>query len=105
MQNRNKSELSKILGIPKTTTTIASIIKQFEENGSLENRRGRRRLLTARYKTKLSRVLIQGRRQSLSDATNFMNEGKDQTFCQKTIERKKSFPWLQTEGCKEEGGR
>ena len=39
-------------------------------------------------KQNLSRVLKQGRHQTLSDITNFVNEGKDRTFCQKTIERK-----------------
>lgn len=80
--NKNKSELSKILGIPRTT--IASVVKKFEESGCIENRsgRGRRRLFTIRDENK------QGRRQTLSDITNVVNEGKDRAFCQKTIERK-----------------
>lgn len=86
--NKNKSQLSKILGIPRTT--ISSVIKKFEESGSIENRsgRGRRSLFTVRDENELSRVLKQGRRQSLSDITNIVNEGKDRTFCQKTVERK-----------------
>ena len=85
--NKNKSELSKVLGIPRTT--ISSVIKKFEESGSTENRsgRGRRRLFTVRDENKLSRVLKQGPRQTLSDITNTVNEGKDRAFCQKTVER------------------
>ena len=92
---KNKSKLSKILGI--SSTTIVSVIKKFEESGSLEKRsgRGRRRLFTFRNESKLSRVLKQGRHQTLSDVTNFLNEGKDRSFYQKTIERK-----IRSLGCK-----
>ena len=72
---------------------MSSRIKKFKENGSPENRSGRdrRRLFTVRDETKLSRVLKQGCRQTCSDITNFVNEGKDRTFCLKTTERKIRF--------------
>ena len=83
--NKNISNLSQILGIPRST--IKSVIKKYETFGSVENRcgRGRKKLFKDRDVTKLSRILKVNRKKSLQDVTNLMNEGMDQTFCKITI--------------------
>ena len=87
-ENTNISELSRIFGIPRTT--IGSVIKKFNQTGSVENRsgRGRKKLFTVRDSTELSRVVKQNRRRSLADITTKFNENKEHTFCKKTVERK-----------------
>ena len=86
-ENKNISELSRL---PRTT--IGSVIKKFNQTGSVENRsgRGRKKLFTVRDSTELSRVVKQNRRRSLADITTKFNENKEHTFCKKTIERKNS---------------
>ena len=80
-ENKNISELSRIFGIPKTT--IGSVIKKFNQTGSIENRseRGRNKLFPVRNSTELSRVLVkQNRRRSLGDITTKLNENKEQDY-------------------------
>ena len=86
--NKNISELSRIFGIPRRI--VGSVIKKFHEFGSVENRsgRGRKRLFSDRDTTQLSRVVKQNRRRPLQDITTIINEGKDHTFCTKTVQRK-----------------
>ena len=86
--NQNMSELSEMLGIPRST--FKSVIGKYKQFGSVENRsgRGKKKLFTDRDVTKLSRILKANRKKSLQDVTNLMNEGMDHTFCTKTIERK-----------------
>lgn len=85
---KNKAELGRLLGIPRTT--INSIIKKFEVHGSVENRHrsGRKPKFTVRDEVQLSRVMKNNRRGTLNDITNEINEGKDSTFCSKTVRRK-----------------
>ena len=61
-ENKNKAELSRIYGIPRTT--ISSVIKKYQDYGTVENRggRGRRKLFTDRDMTKLSRVVKDNRK-------------------------------------------
>ena len=86
--NKNISELARIFGIPRRT--IGSVIKKFQQFGSVENRsgRGRKRLFTDRDTNQLSRVVKQNRRRPLQDITTIINEGKDHSFCTKTVQRK-----------------
>ena len=85
---KNKADLGRLLGIPRTT--INSIIKKFEVHGSVENRHrsGRKPKFTVRDEVQLSRVMKNNRRGTLNDITNEINEGKDSTFCSKTVRRK-----------------
>lgn len=86
--NRNVSELSRIFGIPRRT--IGSVIKKFNDFGSVENRsgRGRKKLFSDRDVSQLSRVAKQNRRRSLQDITSIINEGRGHSFCTKTVQRK-----------------
>ena len=86
--NKNISELARIFGIPRRT--IGSVIKKFQQFGSVENRsgRGRKRLFTDRNTNQLSRVVKQNRRRLLQDITTIINEGKDHSFCTKMVQRK-----------------
>lgn len=88
--NKNISELSRTLGIPRRT--VGSVIKKFQVFGSVENQsgRGRKKLFTARDTTQLSRVVKENRRRSLQDITAIINEGNEHSFSTKTVQRKLS---------------
>ena len=85
---KNKAELGRLLGIPRTT--INSIIKKFEVHGSVENRHrsGRKPKFNVRDEVQLSRVMKNNRRGTLNDITKNIHDGKDS--CSKTV-RKKLF--------------
>ncbi|XP_061168330.1 uncharacterized protein LOC133177281 [Saccostrea echinata] len=87
-ENRNTSELERILGIPMST--IRSIVKKFDETGQVENRRGRgrKKVFTDRDKNKLSRVVKENKRRTYEDITGIINEGNNHRFCSRTIKRK-----------------
>jgi transposase len=84
----NKAELSRMFNVPRTT--ISSILKKFEEEGTVETkpRSGRRVLFTARDTTAAVRLVKKERKATLADITAKLNQEKDQTFCQKTVVRK-----------------
>lgn len=85
---KNKAEIGRLLGIPRTT--IVSIIKKFEVHGSVENRHrsGRKPKFSVRDEVQLSRIMKSNRRGTLDDITSEINNAKDSTFCSKTVRRK-----------------
>ena len=87
-QGQSKSNLAQIFSIP--WSTVHSIIKRFEERGTVENghRSGRRKLFTARDESQLDQLVKRERRAPLRDITANFNENKDRTFSSKTIARK-----------------
>ena len=100
---KNKAELGRLLGIPRTT--INSILnKKFEVHGSVENRHrsGRKPKFTVRDEVQLARVMKNNRRGTLNDITNEINEGKDSTFCLFVLRLsgENYFKWVTTDGNK-----
>lgn len=96
----NKAELARMFGIPRST--IVSILNKFDRLGTVENlpRSGRQLLFTIRDKTKLSRLAKANRRDTLTDLTNKLNEGRGRQFSEKTVFRK-----LREEGYKRKRAR
>jgi len=84
---RKKSELSRLVGIPRTT--ITSILKKVQATGSTRNipRKGRPNLFTKRDKNAALRLAKVNRRSSLKDITNKLNEEKQHHFSERTVQR------------------
>ena len=86
--NGNVSNLSRTLGIPRST--VKSVIKKFNQHSDVKNLpgRGRKSLFMERDTNQLSRIVKENRRRTYKDITGIINENRDHQFCTKTVERK-----------------
>ena len=83
------AEISRMLGIPRTT--VSCVIKRYRERGSVVNipRRGAHSKLKARDTRGLLRIVKRNRKRGLTDITALFNEnrGENVTVSKRTIQR------------------
>lgn len=83
-----QAEISRRLGIPRTT--ITGILNRYRHRGNVENRArsGAPSKLSERDTRNLLRVVKQNRKRSLSDITSVFNQSRDSAVSKRTIQRK-----------------
>ena len=86
---KNKSKLSRMLNIPRTT--ITSVLSKYRRTGTVDTltRSGRKKELHKlnRDRNALKRLVKSNRRLTVQDITAKLNECKTKTFSQKTVQR------------------